>query len=501
MADQADVNKAFDELRRFPFVRAHVEGLALHGAVREIMDEYLRVLNPERHRELHERVAGYFETQIAKRTGEEAARLGLERLYHRIRTDEETGIELFQKMAEELVRLQLVNRLRALLSDANTYPLEHENSRLWREYYNARLAQHEFRMADAEKVYQAIGENERADPKLRAYALCDWGELLASRKARRPARRMGQSPWHSAAKSEACPQNGLQVDIYLPRLNDLYAIRCEWDKALPYLMQYQKWFEENGDKHGAVLASKAVKERQALVGNWREAIDAQERGMQELSSCSEEDDFLRSKLISGAMWLSVWTGRYKQSEVESRYCLTYAREKNARDWIASGCKNLAVALGMQGRYDEAQESFAASEKAIETSEADSWEDQRAVTWGSWGKVFVAQGKLDEAEKKLRDSLAKKEEIRDDLGIPELLNSLAEIRELLSKWSSAESYYRKTLDDSHRRIGRRYFMCGALTGLIRVKHAQVDFAAIRHSSRKRSNSHSSLSITIIWPRSG
>ena len=109
----SDVNKVFDELRRFPFVRSRVEGLALHDAVREIMDEYLRVLNPERHRELHQRAAGYFETQMAKRTGEEAERLGLERLYHRIRADEETGMELFQKMAEELVRLQLVNRLRA----------------------------------------------------------------------------------------------------------------------------------------------------------------------------------------------------------------------------------------------------------------------------------------------------------------------------------------------------------------------------------------------------
>ena len=56
---QADVNKAYDELRRFPFVRPRVEGLALHDAVREIMDEYLRVHDPERHRELHERAAAF----------------------------------------------------------------------------------------------------------------------------------------------------------------------------------------------------------------------------------------------------------------------------------------------------------------------------------------------------------------------------------------------------------------------------------------------------------
>jgi ATP/maltotriose-dependent transcriptional regulator MalT len=132
---QEDVRDAYNELRRFPFVRTRAEGLALHDAVREIMDENLRVQDAERHRELHERAAAYFEKRLEKATGEEAERLGLERLYHRIRADEETGIQLFQEMAEELVRYRLVNRLRALLNDVNTYPLERENSRLWREYY------------------------------------------------------------------------------------------------------------------------------------------------------------------------------------------------------------------------------------------------------------------------------------------------------------------------------------------------------------------------------
>ena len=115
---QADVNQAYDELRRFPFVRSRVEGLALHDAVREIMDEYLRVHAPERHCEVHERAAGYFEAQMAKRTGEEAERSGLERLFHRICVDEEAGTELFQEVAEELTRYRLVNRLRVLLNDA-----------------------------------------------------------------------------------------------------------------------------------------------------------------------------------------------------------------------------------------------------------------------------------------------------------------------------------------------------------------------------------------------
>ena len=177
---QADVNQAYDELRRFPFVRSRVEGLALHDAVREIMDDYLRVHGPKRHRELHERVATYFEAQMGMRTGEEAERLELERLYHCIGADEETGIELFRDLAEELVRYRLLDRLRRLLNDANTYPLEREDSKLWREYYTARLSHLEGRAPDqAISTYSRLAMDLNTEPRLRAYAYSDLGDVLS----------------------------------------------------------------------------------------------------------------------------------------------------------------------------------------------------------------------------------------------------------------------------------------------------------------------------------
>ena len=102
---QEDMRDVYNELRRFPFVRSRAEGLALHDSVREILDENLRMQDSERHAELHERAAVYFEKRLEKVTGEEAERLGLERLYHRVRADEETGINLFQEMAEEISSL------------------------------------------------------------------------------------------------------------------------------------------------------------------------------------------------------------------------------------------------------------------------------------------------------------------------------------------------------------------------------------------------------------
>jgi hypothetical protein len=82
--NKEDVRDVYNELRRFPFVRTRVEGLALHDSVREMMDENLRVQDSERHAELHERAAVYFEKRLEKATGEEFERLKLEYLYHHI---------------------------------------------------------------------------------------------------------------------------------------------------------------------------------------------------------------------------------------------------------------------------------------------------------------------------------------------------------------------------------------------------------------------------------
>jgi len=255
---QQDVRDAYNELRRFPFVRTHAEGLALHDAVREIMDENLRVQDAERHRELHERAAAYFEKRLEKATGEEAERLGLERLYHRIRADEETGIQLFQEMAKELVRYRLLNRLRALLNDVNTYPLERENSRLWREYYNARLAHLERRLTEAEKVYQLIGNEGHAEPKLRAYALCDWGNILC-----RPDQAMSHPLGTSVALSEVtdivhrslqlAPPDSKLVSNFIS-LRTVYELQHLWQDARSAINNMLQFCLQQNDLWGVANA-------------------------------------------------------------------------------------------------------------------------------------------------------------------------------------------------------------------------------------------------------
>src|SRR5207302_739944 len=115
LLENGNAEALYAELRRWPFIRSRKEGLAVHDAMREMINEALKVRAPERFRGLHERAAVYYEAQLKKVTGDERERYMLERLYHHICTDEVSGMQLFQEQAEELARYRLVNRLRALL--------------------------------------------------------------------------------------------------------------------------------------------------------------------------------------------------------------------------------------------------------------------------------------------------------------------------------------------------------------------------------------------------
>ncbi len=129
LLENGNAETLYTELRRWPFIRSRKEGLAVHDTMREMINEALKARTPERFRTLHERAAVYYQIQMAKTTGDEHERYAAERLYHGVRADEVSGMQLFQKIAEEFTRFNMANRLRGLLNDVNNYPLERENSR------------------------------------------------------------------------------------------------------------------------------------------------------------------------------------------------------------------------------------------------------------------------------------------------------------------------------------------------------------------------------------
>lgn len=465
-----DVREIYNELRRFPFVRARVEGLALHDSVREMMDENLRVQDSERHSELHERAAMYFEKRLAKVTGAESERLGFERLYHHIRADEEAGIRLFQEMAEELTQYRLTNRLSTLLNDANTYPLENENSKSWREYYNARLLFLLVRFWDAITLYEKIGYNNQVESKLRAYALCDLADMLTQREVSRQPGILEKSLKASQKSLEIAPEIDVKTILNYRTQSDIYVLLFgDWEKAFAYLNIVQDFYHKSGDNYGEASAYRSIKTLCAVHGDWLGMYTAQKRGLDTLPK-----QFRRStvyaELIDGWSPAYAWSGRYNEAENNTREGIKIVSELGEVD-LRGLLRDLGVVLAAQNKFKEADEYF---QEWAKLGIALNLSDIERTTTLRWQSVsWIKEGKLQEAEKSLTDIVTTLETASYTPSMGEVLTWLGLAYEINTKYEQSITQYQQSLN--HR--GRQYFECGALTGLIRVKHAQGDIAAI------------------------
>jgi len=472
LLDGGDADTLYAELRRWPFIRSRREGLAVHDTMREMMNEALRLRTPERFRALHEQAAAYYEARLGKTTGDERERLTLERLYHRVRADEEAGVHLFQEIAEELTRYLLVNWLRALINDVNTYPLERENSRLWREYYNARLAQIELRLLEAEKIYEAISENEGAEPKLRAYALLDSGLMLRRRRIGAPEI-LGKAIQCFNRSLEMVPLDSKLV-FSLMELGPIYRDQGEWDKAQDYLNTALEFFSERGDYYGMATALRYIKYFNAYKGDWKQMFAMHKKGI-EIALTLKETTYLKSDILQGMAIAWIWAGRYSEATRNIREGVALVQKllgpvrpslATLRDW--------GYAVGFSGDFVEANRLLSESLQESVRQAAYSQREE-AVTLGFYGAILVKQGDLEKAREYLSRSLEMKLALKDNSYILETLNYLGALCQIENKLSEAENYYTQSL--SLRWTGRLYFGCDALTGLVRVKHAHGDYAAI------------------------
>jgi hypothetical protein len=92
----------------------------------------------------------------------------------------------------------------------------------------------------------------------------------------------------------------------------------------------------------------------------------------------------------------------------------------------------------------------------------------------YGLAFLRCGKLKRAEEYLTQSIAMIEKLHAHLYIPTVC--LATVYEVLKDYDKAEHFYQLTQAETFY-LKRNFFLCGALTGLVRVKHTHQDFTAV------------------------
>lgn len=470
LTSSPNVDTVYNNLRRLPLMRPHAEGLSVHGEVREIFEEHLRVNNSHQYLSLHQKAITDFKERLEQARGEEADQLQLELLYHHICADEKIGLPLFQDMAEKLVRHRLVNPLRALLNDVNSYTLRQENSRLWRQYYNASLFHLEAKLDDAEREYEAISQNPSVEPKLRAYALCSWGEILAKYD------RLGQ-PGGIGRAIRVLEQSlgaGLQ-DSHLSasylRLAHVAGFERRWDSQIEYLERARKDSEQRKDSYGLASVYVELKRAKARRGIWKDTFSARNSGMAALSQIPLETRTLKAMLLAKWAWAWALAGRLSECERDGMEARAIVRDLQDEIAELQILRDVGWAVAAQGRFIEADSHFCAS---LEIAQRLNLRYEQGATLGFWGASLSWSGRLDEAQVRLNQSREIKSELKEEAGILEPLNWLAIVAEMQGQWNVALEYYQKCLAT---RWGRYYFECSALTGLVRVKYIQHDYSAI------------------------
>lgn len=470
LLDSNDADDMYAKLRqRRSFIHPRKHGLAVHDSMRELMNKALCLNKPERFRALHRQAALFYEANLEYVRGEESERYILERLYHRLLADEEHGVQLFHKTAEELVLYRFIIRLQALLKDVETYKqeLHEENSLLWVKYYNARLIHLEGNWEGAEHIYQEV-EGSRAEPKLLAYTFCDHGKILSSLEWKRRAGSHAKAFEFIERAFKLVPLDNKLVLAH-KSLSIVYEFQGEMELAEEELLEMLKYYQAQGDAIGISNVCFDLRWHYMLRGNWKKMLDAQKTALENVTSILSISPAWKEKSLR-LNWGHIWMGRYSEYGDNYKEIVEEILPQMVDPLVkAESFYKLAFGEGMQRRFDDAQRHFKESFAIQQELGLDRRKDFQGVFRGFWGAICTKQGDFEHAEQYLREALAVKLEAQDTLGIPEVLLWLGELYEIRHIWDKAEDCYRQCLNDY--RVGRPYFDSCALTGMVRVRYSQ------------------------------
>lgn len=480
IGEMALSDDVYQELRRFPFVRPRREGLALHDSVREHLDNNLRLHEPQRHREMHLRASTYFEAQLQGIKGEEATDFALERLYHMMMAYEDEGVIQYRKAAEELVRYQLLNQLRTLLNDVNNYSLQKENSRLWREYYRARLRDLEGRREDAMPLYLVIADNQQAEEILRAYALCDIAWAIGRTDIEYKARIL-EKIRILFPEPESLPEPDAKLGFYLLEVGELYQEQGKSSEGLVCLERAQQLYQRINDVYWIAFTHNQIKYYYLNRGMWKEGEKRQKQGLQEIKKLrgEQQQSYLEAELLAGVSIGWICAGQYYETEKNLRKAVSITEQFERVLQRMYFLRDLAFVLGLQGKVQEATEYFA------ESVELGRQQDSlfETITQGFQGIVALHWIGAEQAEHYLEACIKGLRQYagnRWDMLI--FLNAYGLLHEMKGNLDAAEQAYQECL--TMQQFERWYWYVGALTGLVRVYYRAKkydDLSSVQHEA--------------------
>lgn len=468
-----DISAGYEELLRFPFVRRRAEGYALHDRVREMMEENVRTDDPTKYRNVHESAAVYFEVRMAKASGEGAEQLGLEQLYHRACADEDSGVLLLQKRAEELAKSRRINDLQILLNNIGTIKILKHKNILWIQYYTARLAHLDARVPEAEESYRRLSAETSASSLLRAYCLCDLGEILAREHRLREPNGVNIAAEVIRKSLELVELDPHLIESLL-RLARIARYGGNSAQQSKYWDEAGKFYKRSNDFYGLASLSVETKREAAISGHWKGFLDAHVSGISLIEQSPVSSVWLRTRILANWVWVWSLMGRHSEGERLSREAIEISDKIGDQISSIAVKRDLGWSLGFQERWEESRDILEESILLAQKGEPQrSFEVAAGLAFQ--GTVLVRSGHFTEGLPLLLAGLDMETAIGSVIGILASLVGTAIAFECEFKPKNAEEKYRLALEWEWYR--NRFFECSSYTGLARVKHSQGEWTAI------------------------
>jgi tetratricopeptide (TPR) repeat protein len=244
-----------------------------------------------------------------------------------------------------------------------------------------------------------------------------------------------------------------------------------------------RYYQEKEDKYGMVYALAELKNIYTLIGDWKRVTEIMDQALPYLL-VDGKNAYLEMKLYADRPWSFLGTGRFAEAERHLRQAIHYVEQIGDENSLTFLYRNIGLVLAHQENYEEALKYLDKSIRKYR-QRGDYGGAGEGIVSGYSGITLVWKGALQRGRDFLVQSLAQKQNSKDLLGIPQILNWLGEAHEKeakkavgdskASELTKADSYYCQSLD--YRWTGRSYYQCAALTGLIRVKYAQGDLEAL------------------------
>lgn len=461
----------YDELFRFPFVRPGSIGgqrvWRVHDGVRELFERSLQVEDPNRFRDLHKSAEGYFREALATMPEDQELhrKYLLEVLYHAIRADERSGAAELAAIADELIHFRLIDQLKAMLNDAGTYPLELDNSIMWRKYLTGRLAQLEGRFADAEALYRLIRERTDLDPRLVAYAMCDWGEILVRYE------RLGELTGVENATAVLEQSLSLIPIDYHTVKSYLYLARIarykgDWSAHIAFVEKAKVFAIEHHDTYGLLYAYYDLMRAYRRRGNWQQLWGSYQDSLDAARDLPESSQ-IKSTILGEWGWALCLMGKLAQVEKDLRSVVERVSEADDALLLIHALTSLGFVVGCENGFTDSDQFFARA-LSLAKKLGNNFYIEEASIMGFWGFVRTRAGDLDGAARCLAESVRIKEELKDFPGLIEPLTWMARLYETEGQYGHALDCYERCL--GWRWFGRENFNCAVLIGAARSAYA-------------------------------